>query len=99
MVTWLVLSGSGTVEQWSQIATIFVVFLGLVLGFVVLVILAGLVYLIFQILRFLPPYARLTQNAIEKINEQIRSGADISAQPVIQIKSFIAMIDVLLGRK
>ena len=89
----------GTIERWSQIATIFLVLFGLIVGLIVLSLLVVVTFLISQLLRALPPYARLTQDAIEKIQDQAIRGADISAKPVIQVKSFLAMIGALFSRK
>ena len=36
---------------------------------------------------------------IHKVKGQIRSGADISVQPMIKIKSFLAAIEALFGRR
>ena len=93
------LTGTGDFAIWSQISTIFMIFPAMILGLIVLVILSGLAYAVGYLLRFLPPYARLTQDAIDQVKHQIETGADISAKPVIQIRSFIAMINTLLGRK
>ena len=89
----------GTAEQWSQIAMIFMLLLGLVLGFILFGLTVGVLYIITQVLRIIPPYARIAQDAIMQINRQVRSGSDISVRPVIEIQKFIAMVDVLLGRQ
>ena len=98
LVVWFVLAKVGTVAAWSQIATIFLVLPAMMLSLLLLVVLAGLVYVIAQALHFLPPYARLTQDAIERVNQQVKAGADVSAKPIIQIRSYIAMLDALFGR-
>jgi predicted PurR-regulated permease PerM len=89
----------GTVERWSQISTIFLVVFSFIVGLIVLFLLIVITFLISQLLRLLPPYARLTQEAIEKIQDQAIRGADISVKPVIQVKSFLAMIGALFSRK
>jgi predicted PurR-regulated permease PerM len=96
---WLVWAGVGTVERWAQIAMIFMLLLGFVLGLLLLILAIGVVYLITQVLRTIPPYARLAQDAITKIDQQVKAGADISVRPVIEVQKFIAMVDVLLGRR
>lgn len=98
LIVGLVFNGVGTIEKWAQISTILLVMGALVLGMIVLVILSGLVFVVSQVLRLLPPYARLAQNAIENIEKQIIAGANISAQPIIEIESFLAMVNALFGR-
>jgi hypothetical protein len=99
IVTWLVWAEIGTVERWSQIAVIFMLFIGLVLGLIFLGVIVGLLYLITMILRTIPPYARMAQDAITKINQQVKAGANVSVRPVIEIQKFLAMVDFLLGRR
>ena len=98
LIVGLAINGVGTIEKWAQISTVLLVIGALVLGMVVLVILGGLVFLVSQVLRLLPPYARLAQNAIEKIETQIIAGANVSAQPIIEIESFLAMVNAVFGR-
>lgn len=99
IVVALVGTGVGTVEQWAQIAVIFMSFFGLALGLVVLAVLVVLFFVITQVLKLLPPYARVAQDAIMQIDRQIKAGADISVKPVIEVQRFLAMVDVLLGKR
>lgn len=89
----------GDVTTWSQIATILLIMLALLLGLIVLVILGGLVYLVSYVLGILPGYTRMAQDGIETIKKQAIKGADISAKPVIQVQSFLAVVNAIFGRK
>lgn len=89
----------GTIAQWSQIATIFLILFWMVIGVLFLAILIALVYLTSKLLTLLPPYTRIAQDGIETIKHQVESGADISVTPVMKIQSFLAVIDTLLGRR
>jgi len=95
---WLILSGVGTVERWSQIAMIFMLIFGLVLGLLILGITIGLLFLISQVLHIIPPYTRLAQDAIMKINRSVKIGADISVRPIIELQKFLAIVDVLFRK-
>jgi len=99
VVFWLIQAGVGDFGLWAQISIVFIILPALIIGLILLVILAGLVFGIGYLLGFLPPYARITQDAIQNVKAQAEAGADISAKPIIQIQSFIAMIDTLLGRR
>lgn len=99
VVVTMIINNIGSVELWSQIAMIFVVIPTLLLGLFLLVLLIGVSIGIGQLLHFLPPYARLTQDAIDKVGQQVRSGAEVSMKPVKQIQRFIAMIEKFFTRK
>jgi predicted PurR-regulated permease PerM len=96
---WLAWMGIGSVERWSQIAIIFMLVWGLVLGLIFLIIIIGLMYVTTMVLRTIPPYARIAQDAIEKINQQVKTGSNVSVRPVIEIQKFLAVMDVVLGRR
>ncbi|MGD2027681.1 MAG: hypothetical protein PVI99_07680 [Anaerolineales bacterium] len=89
----------GSVETWSQIATIILIIVGLIIGLIVLAVLGGLVYLVSYILGILPGYTRMAQEGLETIREQSAKGADLTAKPVIQVQSFLAVINAIFGRK
>ena len=91
--------GVGTVERWSQVATIFLVLFWMVIGLLVLVVVIGLIFVISKLLQLLPPYTRMAQDGIETIKRQVESGANITIQPIIKIRSFLAVIDALRGRR
>lgn len=98
LIVLLGMRGVGTIDKWAQVSTILLVSVALIVGMVVLVVLVGLLVGVSQVLRILPSYARLAQNAIENIERQIIAGANISAQPVIEIKSFLAMVNAFFGK-
>jgi len=89
----------GDIVTWSQIASIFLVALALILGLITLIIVGGLVYLVSYILKVMPPYTRMAQQGIDTIREQATRGADITVKPVIQIQSFLAAVNAIFGRK
>ena len=96
---WLVWSGVGTVERWAQIAMIFMLLIVMVLGLLLFGVAIGLLFLITQVMRVIPPYTRLAQDAITKIDQRVKTGADISIRPIIELQKFLAVMDVLLGRR
>lgn len=89
----------GDIVTWSQIASIFLIALALILGLITLIIVGGLVYLVSYILKVMPPYTRMAQQGIDTIREQATRGADITVKPVIQIQSFLAAVNAIFGRK
>lgn len=89
----------GSLEKWAEMASILLIGFIFVVLLIPLVLLVALIYVASQMLRQLPPAARRAQSAIEKVQRQIRSGADITVQPLIQIQSFVAMVESLFGRR
>lgn len=95
---WAVWAEVGSIERWSQIATFFLTLFGLFIGLIVLAVFVALTFIVTQILRILPPYTRVALDAIEKIDRQVKIGADISVKPVIEVQRFLAVIEVLFKR-
>jgi hypothetical protein len=98
-VYYLVQMEIGSVERWAEIS--FIVLIVFLSGTVLfpLVLIMVLIYVITQLLRILPIYARQAQIAIERVKSQVRSGADVSVAPLMQIQSFLAMVETLFGRR
>ncbi len=91
--------GVGTISQWSQIASIFLMMMWMLVSLLLLAVLVGLVYFVTQILKIMPPYTRLAQKALETIQTQVAKGAELSTKPFIHIQSFLAMVNAIFGRK
>jgi len=89
----------GGVARWAEISAIFVILPLLIVTLIPLVLAVVVIYGIQQVLKSLPPYTRKTQLAIERIQRQIKSGADISIKPILQIQGFLAVITSLIGKR
>ncbi len=98
-IYWIVLNEWKDLKVLAQVGQVLMILPTFVLGLVLLALLVAGVFAVTYVLRILPPYARMTQDAIDNIKDQAVSGADLSAKPIIQIRSFIAMIEVLLGKR
>jgi hypothetical protein len=99
LVVTFILVPVGDIGTWSQIATIFLIGLWLLIGLILLILVGVLVYLVSYVLKVMPSYTRMAQNGIETIREQATKGADITVKPVIQIQSFLAAVNAIFGRK
>jgi hypothetical protein len=99
LVVAFILIPVGDIETWSQIATIFLIGLWLILGLVLFLLVAVLVYLVSYVVKVMPSYTRMAQQGIDTIREQATKGADITVKPVIQIQSFLAAVSAFFGRK
>ena len=98
-VNYLIQSELASIERWTEISTIILTIISIILFIIPLVIALVLIFVISSLLSILPIYALQTQLAIERVKHQIRTGADISVQPLIQIQSFLAMVDTIFGRR
>lgn len=87
----------GNVEVWAHIATLALGLPALALLTALLTLLAALVYAVTVVLRGLPPYTRQAQDAVMRLEQQIKTGSDLTVKPVITLKSYFAMIESLFG--
>ncbi len=97
VITWLSINKVGNPKVWAEITVIVTILPFLILGVILLIFLIGLIYLAIVINREIPPLAFRTHKAIFKIKGQVERGADISAIPVIQVRSFLATIDAVFA--
>ena len=99
LAVWFIHSEVGDFNAWAQISMILLMLPFMIISLLLFALLVSAIVVVTYVLKTIPPYARVTQDAIDKIRQQAVAGADISAKPIIQIRSFLAMIGVLLGRK
>lgn len=98
-VYFLVQMEIGSIERWAEVSLILLMAIFLAATLFPLVLIATLIFATTQLLRILPSYARRAQIAIERVKSEVRSGADISVVPLMQIQSYLAMLDTLFGRR
>lgn len=78
------------VSRWSEISIIWLIIPVLFVSLIFLVILAGLVYGVTWVLRNLPPYTHLAQDAVARIGESVQKVADKTVEPILRIQMFFA---------
>ena len=88
-----------SVERWAEISSMLLIAVFVLVLLIPLALVGALIFVTARLIQELPPYARQTQLAIERVKSQVRSSADISVQPMMQIQSFLAMLDSLFGRR
>lgn len=89
----------GSIGRWSEISSILLIAILMAVLIIPILFVLTLIFVVTKILGILPIYALQAQLAIDKVKGQIRSGADISVQPMIKIQSFLAAIEALFGRR
>jgi predicted PurR-regulated permease PerM len=90
---------NGDVGRWAAISTMWISVPVCLMGFVFLALLAGLIYLLGQLLGIAPHYTGQAQDFVHKLAIRIRRAADMSVRPIIALNSYGATIKALLGRK
>lgn len=97
MVIWLVVNKIGTSYIWADIVVILTSVPIMVVNLIFIIVMIGIIFLTFVINKEIPPLTYKTQLAIYKIKNQVERGADISAMPLIQIKSYLATLDAIFA--
>jgi hypothetical protein len=77
----------GDVSQAADTSLIFLLIPVLILSLIPLVLLGGLVYSMVRLLKVLPSKFYLVQGLLLKVQERVKQGADIAAEPVLRINS------------
>jgi hypothetical protein len=90
---------NGDVGRWAAISTMWISIPVCLTGFVFLIILVGMVYLMGRLLGVAPAYTLMAQHFVQKLGIRIRLLADKVVQPVFAVNGFGATIKALLGRK
>lgn len=90
---------NGDVGRWAAISTMWIAVPVCIMGFVFLLVLGGLVYLMGRLLGIAPTYTGKAQDFVHKLAIRIRRAADVAVKPVFSVNSFGATIKALLGRK
>ena len=101
MIVWVSIAAAngGDVGRWAAISTMWISIPVCLMGFVFLLLLGGLVYLMGRLLSVAPTYTGKAQDFVHKLAIRIRRLADMAVKPVFSVSGFGATIKALLGRK
>ncbi|HEX6270505.1 MAG TPA: hypothetical protein VFZ43_09735 [Anaerolineales bacterium] len=91
--------GTGDVARWAEVSTILISIPIIIVGFLVLLLLAGFVYLKIRLLQIAPIYTGKAQDFVYKISGAVKRAADAAVKPVFYLSGVGATIKALLGRK
>jgi predicted PurR-regulated permease PerM len=93
------LASDTTIIRSSDISLILLILPAAVVGLVVFVLLAGLVYLMARLLRVMPHYTRLAQDTLDGATAALKRVSDKAASPVINLESILAGLRSLFKRQ
>jgi hypothetical protein len=85
-------TGADSSMRWGHVATIWLILPVFVIGFFVLVFIAGGIFAIVKASSVLPGYAAIVQMYIQMLAQRIQTLADKSVQPVIKVRSTQAAV-------
>ena len=92
-------SYNGDVGRWAAISTMWISIPICLMGFVFLILLGGLIYLLGRLLGAAPVYTGKAQDFVHKLAIRIRRIADASVKPILAVNGYAASIKAFLGRK
>ncbi len=89
LAVWVVLvaSGGGNVSQAADASLIFLIIPTMVMAFILLAVLAGLVYGMYRFLRILPPKFFTLQGFFYRVQDRMQKAADKAVEPTLRAKS------------
>jgi len=90
--------GTGDISRWADISLIWLILPMLLLTVILIAVTAGFVFLLFQLLRILPPYTRQLQDVFVLISFYVRKFSDAAVEPFLKAHSFSASIRALRRR-
>jgi uncharacterized integral membrane protein len=83
-------AGNPAVTELSQLSTVYLVTPVLIIGFVVFVMLAAVIYGLSKLLNILPVYTRMVQGFFRQMAVFVRIWSDKTVQPVLAIRTWWA---------
>jgi hypothetical protein len=73
----------GDVARWAAISTIWLVLPVMIAGFVLLIILLALIYLLARLIGIIPPYSYQAQKFVYQIEGYVKRGTEMILKPVL----------------
>jgi hypothetical protein len=77
-------------SQWADVALIWLIVPLLFVAFLILVIVAGLAYLVIMLIEVLPPYSQQMQDFMALVATKVGEVCDKSVEPVLRLQSLSA---------
>lgn len=84
--------------KWAGISVVYLAIPAFFEGFIILLILAGLIFLVSKLLQYTPVYTQKASDILNNINFTLRQYSDKAAMPVISLKSAWSGFTTLLKR-
>jgi len=95
VITILAATRGGSLRQSADTSLIFLIVPTMLMAILPLILLAGLAYGVIMLIKVLPGYMRQFQDAMIKVRDGVRMGADKAVEPVLRFKSKVASLEAL----
>lgn len=83
----------GSLRQSADASLVFLILPTMMMAIFPLIILAGLAYGVIMLNQKLPSYMRQFQDAMIRVRDGVRTGADKAVEPVLRFKSKVASLE------
>jgi len=90
--------GNGDSPRWAAISTIWLVIPVMIFGLLFLAALAGMVYLLAQALKVIPPYSSKAQYYVNCGASEAKRFSEMATQPVLFLEGIKASLKAIFGR-
>jgi hypothetical protein len=91
--------GNGDSARWAAISTIWLAIPSMVVALVVLAALTAVIYLLWRLLRLIPPYSLRAQRLLHRVESTTKRGADMVRRPTSAVRAFATFVRGRLERK
>jgi hypothetical protein len=93
VITILSATRGGSLRQSADTSLVFLILPIMLMAILPLIIFAGLAYGVIMLNKILPAYALKFQDAMIKVRDGVRAGADKAVEPVLRFKSRMASLE------
>lgn len=84
-------TGADASARWGHVATIWLMLPGFIVGMIMFVVLAALIFGVTKLTAILPDYSAIAQMYSRILSDKVKNLADRSARPIIQLESISAV--------
>lgn len=90
------IQGSGDINRWAAISTMWLILPVMIVGLVFLVLLIALIYLIARITTLIPPYSYQAQQIVYRIEASVKHIALMFRKPVLALQELTKLVRVYI---
>jgi energy-coupling factor transporter transmembrane protein EcfT len=77
---------NGDVGRWAAISTIWLILPVMIAGFILLILLSALIYLMVRVLNMIPPYSFQVQRFVYRIESGVKHFAELFRKPMLALQ-------------
>jgi hypothetical protein len=89
---------NGDVGRWAAISTIWLILPVIIAGFILLILLSALIYLMVRVLNLIPPYSFQVQQFIYRIESGVKHFAEMFRKPVLALQDITRLVRTYMDK-